>query len=73
MTESYLDEIAKEMQEGEYLVIACKSYDSGIERTYKNIKVKKIQQYLIGRCEFGKDHYNLNIVDVPTCEEDDDE
>lgn len=73
LTESYLDEIAKEMQEGEYLVIACKSYDSGIERAYKNIKVKKIPQYLLGRCEFGKDHYNLNIVDVPTCEEDDDE
>lgn len=71
LTESYLDEIAKEMQEGEYLVLACKSYDSGIERAYKNIKVKKIPQYLLGRCEFGKDNYNLNIVDVPTCEEDD--
>lgn len=73
LTESYLDAIAKEMKDGEYLVIACKSYDSGIERAYKNIKVKKIPQYLLGRCEFGKDNYNLNIVDVPTCEEDDDE
>ena len=73
LTESYLDDIAKEMKDGEYLVIACKSYDSGIERAYNNIKVKKIPQYLLGRCEFGKDNYNLNIVDVPTCEEDDDE
>ena len=73
LTESYLDAIAKEMKDGEYLVIACKSYDSGIERVYNNIKVKKIPQYLLGRCEFGKDNYNLNIVDVPTCEEDDDE
>lgn len=73
LTESYLDAIAKEMKDGEYLVIACKSYDSGIERAYNNIKVKKIPQYLLGRCEFGKDNYNLNIVDVPTCEEDDDE
>ena len=73
LTESYLDAIAKEMKDGEYLVIACKSYDSDIERAYNNIKVKKIPQYLLGRCEFGKDNYNLNIVDVPTCEEDDDE
>ena len=73
LTEKYLDEIAREMKESEYLVIACKSYDTGIERLYKNIKIKKIPQYLLGRCEFGKDNYNLNIIDVPICEEDDDE
>lgn len=73
LTESYLDAIAKEMKDDEYLVIACKSYDAGIERAYKNIKIKKIPQFLLGRCEFGKDNYNLNIVDVPVCEEDDDE
>lgn len=73
LTEAVLDAIAKEMKEGEYLVIACKSYDADIERAYKNIKIKKIPQFLLGRCEFGKDNYNLNIVDVPTCEEDDDE
>ncbi len=73
LTESTLDAIASEMKDDEYLVIACKSYDAGIERAYKNIKIKKIPQYLLGRCEFGKDNYNLNIVDVPICEEDDDE
>lgn len=73
LTEAVLDAIAKEMKEDEYLVIACKSYDAGIERAYKNIKIKKIPQFLLGRCEFGKDNYNLNIVDVPVCEEEDDE
>ena len=73
LTEAVLDAIAKEMKEGEYLVIACKSYDADIERAYKNIKIKKIPQFLLGRCEFGKDNYNLNIVDVPVCEEEDDE
>lgn len=73
LTEAVLDAIAKEMREDEYLVIACKSYDAGIERAYKNIKIKKIPQFLLGRCEFGKDNYNLNIVDVPVCEEEDDE
>ena len=60
-------------RQDEYLVIACKSYDSGIERAYKNIKIKKIPQFLLGRCEFGKDNYNLTIVDVPVCGEEDDE
>lgn len=73
LTEAVLDAIAKEMKEDEYLVITCKSYDAGIERAYKNIKIKKIPQFLLGRCEFGKDNYNLNIVDVPVCEEEDDE
>ena len=73
LTEAVLDAIAKEMKEGEYLVIACKSYDADIKRAYKNIKIKKIPQFLLGRCEFGKDNYNLNIVDVPVCEEEDDE
>lgn len=73
LTESTLDAIASEMKDDEYLVIACKSYDADIERAYKNIKIKKIPQFLLGRCEFGKDNYNLNIVDVPVCEEEDDE
>lgn len=73
LTEAYLEGIANEMQEGEYLVIACKSFDAGIDKLYKNIKVKKIPQYLLGRCEFGKDNYNLNIVDVPVCDEEDEE
>ena len=73
LTEAHLDAISKEMKEDEYLVIACKSYDADIERAYKNIKIKKIPQFLLGRCEFGKDNYNLNIVDVPVCEEESDE
>ena len=71
VTASVLAAIETEMQDGEFLVIACKSYDSGIERQFKNIKVKKIPQMLLDRCEFGKDNYNLNIIDVPTADDDD--
>ncbi len=70
VTASVLAAIETEMQDGEFLVIACKSYDSGIERQFKNIKVKKIPQMLLDRCEFGKDNYNLNIIDVPTADDD---
>ena len=31
---------------------------------YTNVEVKKNPQMLLGRCEFGRDNYNLNIVKV---------
>lgn len=71
VTADYLASIHSEMQDSEFLVIACKTYDSGIEKLYKNITVKKIPQVLLGRCEFGKDDYSLNIVNMPTLEEED--
>lgn len=71
ITAEYLTAIESEMQDGEYLVIACRSYDGNAEKLFKNIKIKKIPQMLLDRCEFGKDNYNLNIIDVPTVEDDD--
>ena len=53
------------MGEDEYLVIACRSFDSGLDKAYGNITVKKIPQMLLERCEFGKTDYNLNIVHPP--------
>lgn len=70
VTADYLASIHSEMQDDEYLVIACKTYDSGIEKLFKNITVKKIPQVLLGRCEFGKNDYSLNIVDMPIMEEE---
>ena len=71
ITADYLASISSEMQEGEYLVIACKTFDSGVDKLYKNITIKKIPQVLLGRCEFGKNDYSLNIINVPTLEEED--
>ena len=73
ITSEYLDSIASEMVEGEYLIIACKTYESGLEKAYKNIKIKKIPQILLDRCEYNKDNYNLNVVDVPIVEDEDEE
>lgn len=70
ITTEYLSSIESEMQDGEYLIIACRSYDSGSDKLFKNIKIKKIPQVLLDRCEFGKDNYNLNIINVPNVSED---
>lgn len=68
---TYLDAIKSTMQESEYLIIACKSYEAGLEKRYPHITIKKIPQMLLNRCEFDRNNYNLNIVHPPVYEEED--
>ena len=63
MSSQYLASIAQDMEEGEFLVVVCKSYDSGAANAYPCIKVKKIPQSLLKKCEFGKESYALNVVE----------
>lgn len=69
----YLDSIRATMSEGEFLVIACKSYDKGIEKNHKEIALKKIPQMLLEKCEFGVADYQLNIVNPPVYEDEEGE
>lgn len=71
ITFEYLTAIYHEIKENEFLIIACKSFDNRAEKLYKNIKLKKIPDILLGRCEFGIDNYNLNIISLPEVETDD--
>lgn len=80
LNESYLEAIRSTMEDNEYLIIACKSFDAELEDKYSNITIKKIPQMLLSKCEFDRDNYNLNIINPPICEysdedeeEDDDE
>ena len=70
VTESFLEMISKEMQEGESLIVACKSYEQGVDKLFKNIFVKKIPKVLLDKCQFGVENYNLNIIDIPEIDED---
>lgn len=70
LTSTYLDAIRSSMEEDEYLIIACCSYDRGLNRAYDHITIKKIPQMLLERCEFGKTNYNLNIVHPPVYEDE---
>ena len=73
LNSTYLDSIKDTMEDGEYLIIACRSYDSGLDKAYSNITIKKIPQMLLSRCEFGKADYNLNIVHPPVYDDEWDE
>ncbi len=72
LNSTYLDSIKDSMEDGEYLIIACRSYEGGLEKAYPNITIKKIPQMLLSRCEFGKTDYSLNIVHLPVYEDEED-
>lgn len=68
LSDLLVKEIEKQMSEDEFLLIACKSFDKSAINISDKIKIKKIPQMLLGKCEFGKDDYSLNIVNPPVYE-----
>jgi len=70
ITVEMLDRLAEEMQPKESLLICCKGFKAECKLRHSNITIKKIPQMLYGRCEFGKDDYSLNIVNLPHYETD---
>ena len=72
MTAENMAAIHEMMGEDESLLICCTSFQKECRSAFPNITIKKIPQMLLGRCEFGKDDYSLNIIDLPQIEEDED-
>lgn len=70
LTVEVLESIHDEMQPGESLLVCCKAFQKECKHKYPNITLKKIPQMLLGRCEFGKDDYSLNIVNMPVEEKE---
>lgn len=70
LTMESLDAIRESMAEGESLLICCTAFQKECNHRYSNITIKKIPQMLLGRCEFGKDDYSLNIINLPQMEEE---
>jgi adenine-specific DNA-methyltransferase len=48
------------MKLDETLLICAKAFRVPANK-YSNITIKKIPQMLLGRCEFGRDDYSLNV------------
>lgn len=69
ITIEYLDSIYSEMGEEESLLICCKAFQTTCKNRYNNIDIKKIPQVLLGKCEFGKEDYKLNIIEIPEFED----
>ena len=71
MTVESLASIAETMGADETLLICCTSFQKECRSAFKNITIKKIPQILLGRCEFAKDDYSLNIIDMPKMDDGD--
>ena len=69
MTVEGLSAIVDQMKEGESLLICCTAFQKECRSAFPNITIKKIPQMLLGRCEFNKDDYSLNIVELPIVED----
>jgi adenine-specific DNA-methyltransferase len=72
LTVEAVDSIQDEMQPGETVLICCKSFQKECKGKYCNITIKKIPLMLLGRCEYGKEDYSLNIINMPVNEVEDD-
>ncbi|QAR32750.1 site-specific DNA-methyltransferase [Geovibrio thiophilus] len=73
LTVDIIDKIHEEMKPEESLLITCKAFQDACVKRHSNITVKKIPHVLLGRCEFGKDDYSLNIINVPVVDFEDEE
>ena len=65
VTLEMLEALHDQMAEGESLLICCSACQKECKNRFGNITIKKIPHILLGRCEFGKDDYSLNIIDMP--------
>lgn len=73
LTVEILEALHNALGEGESLLICCCAFQPECKKRFSNITIKKIPLMLLGRCEFAKDDYSLNIIDMPQMEEEDEE
>jgi adenine-specific DNA-methyltransferase len=71
VTSEYVESIHQQMKEDETLLISCESYDESASNASKSIIIKKIPQSLLRDCTYGVNNYNLNIVNPPEYEDED--
>ncbi|MCH3885679.1 site-specific DNA-methyltransferase [Tenacibaculum aquimarinum] len=70
VTVELLDQLKDQLKEGESLLICAKKFHPECNNKFKNIVLKKIPKMLLGKCEFGKDDYSLNIINPPVLTEE---
>ena len=71
ITVELIDRIHEEMGEDESLLVCAKTFQNACLSRYDNITLKKIPKVLLGKCEFAKDDYSLNITETQEVEADD--
>lgn len=70
ITPEYLDKLSADLGFSDIVLVCCPAFESGLDGKYENIDLKKIPQSILDRCEYGKDNYNLNIIDTSEIEDE---
>lgn len=65
LTAAVLDDIASNLRPLERLLVCASAFDIGLDKRYDNIIVRKIPNSILDKCKYGVDNYNLNIVELP--------
>lgn len=59
---NYVSKIKETMEENEFLLIACESFEESAKYLFKNIKIKKIPDILLKNNKIEKNNYNFKII-----------
>ncbi len=70
LTAVVLDAISSDLKPLERLLVCASAFDLGLDKRYDNITVRKIPKSILDKCKYGVDDYNLNIVELPTCDDE---
>lgn len=68
ITSEQLEKVQSEMKAEESLLICAKAFSPECENRFSNITIKKIPQMILGKCEFDKNNYDLNIIKATEAE-----
>ncbi|MBX7134971.1 MAG: site-specific DNA-methyltransferase [Fimbriimonadaceae bacterium] len=64
LTVAYLRYLSEEVGPERSLLVCCTAF-KGSPDAFDNLTVKKIPKTVLGRCEFGKDDYSLQVANLP--------
>lgn len=70
LTAAVLDGISSDLKPLERLLVCASAFDLGLDKRYDNITVRKIPRAILDKCKYGVDNYNLNVVELPTCDDE---
>lgn len=70
LTAAILDGISFDLKPLERLLVCASAFDLGLDKRYDNITVRKIPKSILDKCKYGVDNYNLNVVELPTCDDE---
>lgn len=73
LTHEQLLALSEEVGSHRTLLVLCSAYRATSEEAYPNLTIKKIPQAVLSRCEYGHDDYSLQVANLPTKPQDEDD